>query len=91
MANTFKFGNMIWTTEELYSKINDTYLLSLDRNYKTGFSFLEKENPEKAINDWISETTNNKINKLYGKELFMAYIVASRLYCFLKTYDFDFL
>ena len=66
--NTLKFGNKLWTTEELFSKINGTYLLSLDEKYKTGFSFLEEEEPEKAVNDWISDVTNKKIKKLYGND-----------------------
>jgi len=66
-ATTFKFGNKIWTTKDLYSKVNDTYLEKLDRSYKTGFSFLEDEEPERAVNNWISEVTNKKIDKLYDE------------------------
>ena len=67
MQDTFKFGNHIWTTKELFSNINDTFVRSLDENYLTGFSFLEDVEPEKAINDWISAITHKKITKLYGK------------------------
>ena len=49
------------------TNINDTFVRSLDENYLTGFSFLEDVEPEKAINDWISAITHNKIKKLYGK------------------------
>lgn len=66
-TNTLKFGNKLWTTEELFTKINDTYLLSLDEKYKTGFSFLEEVEPEKAVNEWIADVTNNKIKKLYDQ------------------------
>ena len=68
MKETFKFGNHIWTTKELYSNINHTFVMSLDDHYKTGFSFLEDVEPAKAINDWISAITHNKIKKLYGKD-----------------------
>ena len=67
-ASTLKFGNKLWTTKELFSAINDTYLQSLDEKYKTGFSFLQDQEPEKAVNEWISDVTNKKINKLYGNE-----------------------
>lgn len=67
MQDTFKFGNHIWTTKELFSNINDTFVRSLDENYLTGFSFLEDVEPEKAINDWISAITHNKIKKLYDQ------------------------
>jgi len=66
-ASTLKFGNKLWTTKELFSAINDTYLQSLDEKYKTGFSFLEDQEPEKAVNEWISDVTNKKINKLYDQ------------------------
>merc|ERR1711944_7632 len=52
-AATFKFGNKVWTTKDLFSKVNDTYLQKLDTSYKTGFSFLEDEEPERAVNNWI--------------------------------------
>jgi serine protease inhibitor len=58
---------MVWTTKDLFAEINDTYLESLDTMYKTGFSFLEDEEPEKAVNQWVSEVTNNKIKKLYDE------------------------
>jgi len=66
-GNTFKFGNKVWTTKEFFSRLNNTYLQALDKNYKTGFSFLEDEEPEKAVNEWISKVTNRKINKLYDE------------------------
>jgi len=66
-ANTFKFGNKVWTSKDLFAEINDTYLEALDTKYKTGFSFLEDVEPEKAVNEWISEVTNKKINKLFDE------------------------
>ena len=50
-------------------------MVSLDEKYKTGFSFLEDEEPEKAVNDWISEVTNNKIKKLYGENFILVMIM----------------
>ena len=66
---------MIWTTEDYFRNggIRNDYLLALDKSFKTGFKLLADEKPEEAINDWISNVTNNKINKLYGRE-FIHYI-----------------
>ena len=62
---------MIWTTKDFIKKINNNYLVSLDTNYRTGLKLLENENPEEAINNWISNVTNNKINKLYGRKMIL--------------------
>ena len=57
----------------MFAEINDTYLEALDTKYKTGFSFLEDVEPEKAVNEWISEVTNKKINKLFGIKVINKY------------------
>lgn len=53
----------------MFKRVNTTYLQQLDKSYKTGFSFIEEEEPEKSVNEWISEVTNNKIEKLYGMKI----------------------
>ena len=66
---------MIWSTPDLFKNgnISNEYLLSLDKNFKTGFKLLADEKPEDAINDWISDVTNKKINKLYGSNSWVIY------------------
>ena len=47
--------------------MKNDYLTTIDENYRTSLKVLEKENPEDEVNSWISDATNGKIDKLYGK------------------------
>ena len=43
------------------------HLMDLDYFYDAKMLFLQEDNPEKPINDWVNQTTNGKIDKIIGK------------------------
>ena len=61
------FANRLWTTKKHYQSIEREYLRKIRNFYGADLEKFVNPNPEKYINNWVRETTNNKINKIIGK------------------------
>ena len=59
------YGNKVWTTRNLFFKLEETFLESLDFNYFVEFDVLGRA-PEDQINAWVREKTKEKITELVG-------------------------
>ena len=61
------FANRLWTTKKHYQSIEREYLRKIRNFYGADLEKFVNPNPEKYINNWVREKTNNKINKIIGK------------------------
>ena len=61
------FANRLWTTKKHYQSIEREYLRKIRNFYGADLEKFANPNPEKYINNWVREKTNNKINKIIGK------------------------
>ena len=69
--NIFSFGNRFYTTEKHYQLIEYDYLVKITQSYDADIKFFAPSNPEKAINEWVKEKTNGKIDKIIGMQLLL--------------------
>ena len=67
VEKTLQFGNRLWTSEKYFPKIEEEYKNNIKKNYDAEFDKLSAVSPEKAINDWVKNITQGKIDQIVGK------------------------
>ena len=63
------FGNKLWVTKDRFERLQGRYIERLSGIYDAQLDVLRDENPAKVINEWVSEITKGKIDKVIGNNL----------------------